>query len=390
MLALTGITIISGCSTSPFGSESFNSSPTWPMFGYDAGRTGFHPNTRGPTASPDVLWKTETRGDFLASPVVVGQSVYIGGRNSRLRVLDTTNGSERWHLDFGGAINTPVAFSEETIFAGTTGSQMYAVDATGGTAIFGMRFNTHRWTTSLGSSVLSAPAVKDKIVYVATVSGTLRAFDAATGMVKWDYPGGGKQFSAPAIGINRSYFNRPAQQGRLVALTIEKGKEVWSFAHGKETEATFSTPAVADGQVFFGSPDGNLYALDAESGEAHWTVETGSAITSSPVVTDEAVFVGNQHGQIYAIERQSGNQRWTVSLETGGQVRAAPAAAGGTLYVATTAGTIYAISIHNGSQRWKFDIGEDTYGGVVPLDSRLYVQTRGGTLYTLGNPVENK
>jgi outer membrane protein assembly factor BamB len=51
----------------------------------------------------------------------------------------------------------------------------------------------------------------------------------------------------------------------------------------------------------FGSDDHNLYALDAVSGQNHWSFQTGGKVQSSPTVVDGIVYVGSDDGKLYAI-----------------------------------------------------------------------------------------
>ena len=59
-------------------------------------------------------------------------------------------------------------------------------------------------------------------------------------------------------------------------------------------------PAVADGVVYVGADDGNLYALAAATGSQLWVYSTGSAIQSSPAVADGRVYIGSDNGYEYA------------------------------------------------------------------------------------------
>ena len=61
-----------------------------------------------------------------------------------------------------------------------------------------------------------------------------------------------------------------------------------------------SDPAVADGVVYFGSGDGNLYALSAGSGSKLAVFSTGEPIESSPAVADGRVYVGSDNHYEYA------------------------------------------------------------------------------------------
>jgi outer membrane protein assembly factor BamB len=71
-----------------------------------------------------------------------------------------------------------------------------------------------------------------------------------------------------------------------------------------------SSPAVANGIVYVGSDDHNLYAFDATgntncSGTPKtftplWTGGTGGNIFSSPAVSNGMVYVGSTDGKLHA------------------------------------------------------------------------------------------
>jgi outer membrane protein assembly factor BamB len=53
-----------------------------------------------------------------------------------------------------------------------------------------------------------------------------------------------------------------------------------------------SSPVVANGAVYFGSGDTNIYALDAASGALKWKFKTGDVVHASPAISDGILFVG--------------------------------------------------------------------------------------------------
>ncbi|WP_246084548.1 outer membrane protein assembly factor BamB family protein, partial [Salinadaptatus halalkaliphilus] len=71
---------------------------------------------------------------------------------------------------------------------------------------------------------------------------------------------------------------------------------LWNFLTGRRVR---SSPTVADGTVFVGSDDANLYAVNAETGNQQWAF-TGSLARSSPTVADGTVFVGSDDNNLYA------------------------------------------------------------------------------------------
>jgi outer membrane protein assembly factor BamB len=59
---------------------------------------------------------------------------------------------------------------------------------------------------------------------------------------------------------------------------------------------------VANGVVYVGSDNGNVYALNASTGSKLWSYTTGRSpySTSSPAVVNGAVYVGSWDGKVYA------------------------------------------------------------------------------------------
>ena len=54
--------------------------------------------------------------------------------------------------------------------------------------------------------------------------------------------------------------------------------------------------------VVFGSYDGNVYALDAHTGEFRWSYTTGGRVVSSPAISNGVVYVGSYDHFVYAID----------------------------------------------------------------------------------------
>jgi outer membrane protein assembly factor BamB len=120
--------------------------------------------------------------------------------------------------------------------------------------------------------------VANGIVYIA--SDQFYAFDAITGASLW---------TAPA--------RRP--ESLRSAAPSSNRHAPFSF--------NFSSPAVANGVVYFGSVDGSTYAFDAIAGAPLWNAATGAAITASPTVADGMVFVGSDDNNLYAYALDGGN-----------------------------------------------------------------------------------
>ena len=77
---------------------------------------------------------------------------------------------------------------------------------------------------------------------------------------------------------------------------------LWKTPIGSPVPLLSSSPAVADGMLYMGSSDGNVYALDTRNGAIKWKLKTQKAIISSPAVTQIGVCIGSQDGNLYLLE----------------------------------------------------------------------------------------
>jgi outer membrane protein assembly factor BamB len=71
----------------------------------------------------------------------------------------------------------------------------------------------------------------------------------------------------------------------------------WSYTIGLQV---LSSPAEANGVVYVGADDGNVYALNASTGAKLWSYTTGTPAYSSPAVANGVVYVGSYRQNVYA------------------------------------------------------------------------------------------
>ena len=152
----------------------------------------------------------------------------------------------------------------------------------------------------------------------------------------------------------------------------------WSVTTG---DFVTSSPAVADGTVYVGSWDGDVYALNAADGNQKWAVNTNGLVRSSPAVGGDTVYVGSDDNTLYALDRADGSQRWTFN--TGGNITAAPALSGDTVYVSSADNNIYAVNATDGTQRWSYSTGGSIQSSPAVAGGRVYVGSDDGNVYAL-------
>ncbi|MGE5175917.1 MAG: PQQ-binding-like beta-propeller repeat protein [Hyphomicrobiales bacterium] len=235
------------------------------------------------------------------------------------------------------------------------------------------------WRFKAGGPFVASPAVAGGVVYAPSLDAHLYAIDQETGQQKWVFASRMPIASSPAVDGGAVYFVSSA--GPLVALDAASGAVRWAFSaeyerkfqaknlHGyPPAEQTIpdawdvytSSPAVADGRVYFGSGDGNVYAVDAATGVLQWKFQTGDVVHAAPAVARGVVYIGSWDGRLYALDAATGRLRWSFQggedPVTHNQVgfQSSPAVADGVVYVGCRDAHVYAIDAATGRKRWDY------------------------------------
>jgi outer membrane protein assembly factor BamB len=184
---------------------------------------------------------------------------------------------------------------------------------------------TLAWKFKTGGRVISSPLVVGDVVYVGSTDGSLYAVNKADGTQRWKFDSRGPISSSPAFHAGTVYIL--SMDGLVYAVDAETGKSRWTFATKGERRFTApgihgatprtermpdpfdvftSSPTIANGTVYIGSGDQNVYALDAATGALRWTFATGDVVHASPAVANNTVFIGSWDRNVYALDAQRG------------------------------------------------------------------------------------
>ncbi|MFI7601329.1 PQQ-binding-like beta-propeller repeat protein [Actinoplanes sp. NPDC049681] len=235
-----------------------------------------------------VRWKARASVEF-SSPAVVGDALYIGGRNGAVYSFDLA-GRERWRFTTDGVVWGTPTVAAGTVYVGSADGNMYALDA---------RTGAKRWATRVGD-VRSSPTVVDGTVIFGSGDKHVYALDARKGTVRWTFATNGYVSSSPLVADGTVYA--ADFQGTVFAIDMRTHGERWRYTVPGDPKPIFSSPTLANGILYFGSHDNRLYALDATTGTRLWTVATGGIVGASPLVSDGFVFVGSDDGLMHCVK----------------------------------------------------------------------------------------
>ena len=156
----------------------------------------------------------------------------------------------------------------------------------------------------------------------------------------------------------------------------------WSYTTGYYVYS--SSPAVANGVVYVGSQDDNVYALNASTGARLWSYATGSYVFSSPAVGNGVVYVGSGDYKVYALNAITGALVW--SYTTGGDVDSSPAVANGVVYIGSLDDKVYALNASTGALLWSYTTGNEVYDSPVVANGVVYVGSDDDKVYAFSLP----
>lgn len=180
----------------------------------------------------------------------------------------------------------------------------------------------------------------------------------------------------------RTFKRNNARQGTAGGAGTMSTAGITERWFRKEVTAVGGAAAVADGTVYIGSKSGQIFALDAATGEDEWSQSIGTSIKTSPVVADSTVYVC-RHDNIFAFDAEAGEEIW--ANQPGGIMPYAPSISDGRVYCVgwDSPDLVRALDATTGDENWEFQIDEGARGSPAVGEDTVYVGDTGGYLYAL-------
>ncbi|MBV6658478.1 MAG: PQQ-binding-like beta-propeller repeat protein [Devosiaceae bacterium] len=160
----------------------------------------------------------------------------------------------------------------------------------------------------------------------------------------------------PVVAGGRAFVYDP--NGNVTAVSISGGGQSWRRDLRPEDEdGQVGTGGVAfsGGRVFAATGFGQLFALDAASGQTAWAIDLDTPALSAPTVADGRVFLVTQANTVLALSAEDGTEQWRfrgVPSRAGLLGSGTPAVSGDTVVVPYSSGELVALSASTGEARW--------------------------------------
>lgn len=264
--------------------------------------------------SGEVVWRYQlgdpSRCWIYTAPVVHDGAVFLG-EAFHFAAVELRTGRPRWvRTDFGDMaefinMSSPAAMDDRVFVSFFWQEQNFAaLDTTTGETLWTHRDGNRR------AAMCGAAATAGR-VFVTRVNSRLACIDAADGRVQWEARVGAIFSQAtPCIAGDTVYA--VGGLGRVQALDIDTGDTRWEWQAPRDalgetapymraTPNTIAPPVLAGQHLYVPSNCGRLSALDVESGREVWAHEFGVPLPGAPAASGNTLFVPAADGSLTAM-----------------------------------------------------------------------------------------
>lgn len=232
------------------------------------------------------LWRFKA-APVESSPVLVGNTIYVGSWDNNLYAINARTGRKRWAFKGDNRLNTSPAYSQGKVFIAGDGGTVFAVNAKTGKQVW----QTHPGPTEF---FYATPTIAYGRVFIPNTNGTMYALGERSGKLLWATPMGSYGYSAAGVYKQRVFAG--TYDGKVLSMDAATGAVKWQR---DAPAAVHAAPTIMGGLVYFatcstcgseasravkGGPDGTL-AYGWKTGQVHW--RTGQGKYANPIVADD-------------------------------------------------------------------------------------------------------
>ena len=345
----------------------------WPSMGGGPHHKGFT-NEPGPTTGVEV-WRSPVAWDYKPQPIIRDGKVYVAtsALDTSMLCLDMQTGKNIWtaqnpHIGTGRQVRALDAFElsekEIAVIKGTFDGWTM-----GFIVISRENGDVLRRVPAIPQERSFAEQEKDprQLIACRTEMGTsLFVKSLLSGKTWWKFPTG-FQTAEPLMTPDMVYAT--GLDGTLWALNLYKNQRIaWTY---KIDSSWSEKPTVHNGIIYAGANDGNVYALNSQTGKLKWSSHVSKTnsrsrrLFSSAVIRNDRLYVGSADNHLYCLNLGDGNIAW--KYDCGDWIRSRPYISGQTIFAATLEGKIIALKDEQDRARPLWTAQNDQY----PIYSNL-------------------
>jgi outer membrane protein assembly factor BamB len=255
-----------------------------------------------------VRWRVAPVDVGIGHPALAPDLVVVGGRAS-ITAFARSDGAERWTRPMAAPVNS-VAVAGDTVLAGDDSGALAALDT---------RSGTERWRVQYPGALWSGARVDDATGAVVATwhqseSPAVRVLDLATGALRWEAPTA-RSTAAPAVHGGRVILaiGDGDRHARVEAHDLASGAIQWQTRVPASFEEAIE-PAVDDHAVAVVDHFGVVTVLDPATGKLRWQHDLADVLLATRVLlTRDRLAFTSYAGVLHVLDRRDGHEVHAVA-----------------------------------------------------------------------------
>ncbi|MDH5423859.1 MAG: outer membrane protein assembly factor BamB [Gammaproteobacteria bacterium] len=233
-------------------------------------------------------------------------------------------------------------------------------DTKGTVSVFSKKDLSIHWQQMFDVNFTSAIGGDEHLYLLGTRGGEVLAINPINGKLKWRVRVSSEVLARPVISANTVIVK--TIDGQITALDANSGKQKWIYQ--REVPALSvrgnSAPYILDDKVITGLDNGKLVIINIDNGALFWEktisvprgrseVERLVDLDADLVVNDSVIYIAGFQGRVVALDLNSGGFLWNKKMSVTSNMRLND----GKLYITDVNSHLWSLDASTGATIWK-------------------------------------
>ncbi|MCP4642645.1 MAG: PQQ-binding-like beta-propeller repeat protein [bacterium] len=335
-------------------------------------------------ATLELKWRFMAGAPVRTTPVGGSGRIFFANTKGQVFAIDM-DGAEVWAKSFvytsshsgtvrDEAFDAPLVYMDDAVIAAGADGTLYSLSTEDG---------EERWKTETDGMFLGSPNLHmsekgpPRLLVIEQGFGVLHCFDWTTGKPLWQTEGVDRCDGSPGVGGGVAVFGSCA--AALHVFSAETGEFFREVAIDEDSQVAGGVTVIGD-SAFSGSRSGKVLHANTKTGAMVWiNDENEDEIFTTPAVDDAHVVFGSADGVVACLDRATGVSQWSVQTDG---MASSPVIVGDKVVVASD-GTLHLFGLNDGEALWSMEVSDDiTSPGVI--GNLVVVGSDDGTVAAFG------